>query len=182
MRVISGIYKGQRLYTLKGNQIRPTSDRVREFIFAFLGDRVVSSRVLDLFAGSGTLGIEAASRGAGEVTFVDKAFHVFQLIRRNTGKLGIDAKIIRKDARSFIKSFEKGDRAFDLIFCDPPYQFEDVKAILDLMALHGMLARDGVVIYEGSSREEAPESSDFIVLKRKIMGDTAITFYKLKNE
>src|ERR687889_1762341 len=102
MRVIAGTYGGRRLQAPPGTDTRPTSDRVREALFSILGERVEGARVLDLFAGSGALGIEALSRGAAEATFVDKAPAAIRAVRANLEAVGADADVRRSDARRFL--------------------------------------------------------------------------------
>jgi 16S rRNA (guanine966-N2)-methyltransferase len=121
MRIIAGEYKGRRLVAPPGTATRPTSDRVREALFSILGARVEDADVLDLFAGSGALGIEALSRGAQKATFVDNAPAALTTIRRNLeGVQG--ATVVRRDARAFLRDARENGRQYDLVFLDPPYR------------------------------------------------------------
>ena len=122
MRVIAGTYKGRRLQTPGGLETRPTSDRVREALFSILGDRVQDARVLDLFAGSGALGIEALSRGAAQATFVDNAAPRRAGIGANLEALGADAEVVRAEVRRFLGGASRSARQYDLVFLDPPYR------------------------------------------------------------
>src|SRR5881398_1080253 len=120
MRVIAGSAGGVRLAVPKRG-VRPTMDRVKAAIFSSLGETIISARVLDLFAGSGALGIEALSRGAAEAVFVDSDARAAAAVRRNLDALGIDARVHRRDAFSWLGSAAGGEEAFDLVFADPPY-------------------------------------------------------------
>lgn len=117
MRVVAGELGGRRLHAPRGGPIRPTSDRVREAVFSILGD-IAGAEVLDLFAGTGAMGIEAISRGAAHATLVDRAVGA---AARNVGSLGLDdrVRIVRADVRTFL---ERDEGRYDLIFCDPPYR------------------------------------------------------------
>jgi 16S rRNA (guanine966-N2)-methyltransferase len=121
MRVTGGRYGGRRLVAPRGERTRPTADRVREALFAILGP-LDGARVLDLFAGSGALGIEALSRGAGAATFVDAAPAALAAVRRNLAALGIDAEVRRADARAFLRNARVGSQPYDLVLLDPPYR------------------------------------------------------------
>lgn len=152
MRVVAGTYGGRRLRVPKGRDIRPTSDRVREAMFSTLGDAVVGARVLDLFAGSGALGIEALSRGATAATFVERDPATARVLRDNLAALGIVADVHVTDAERFVDQPDRtspGGR-FDVVFCDPPYKLgSGVLSALLLRLLHrGWLTEGAVVIAE----------------------------------
>jgi 16S rRNA (guanine(966)-N(2))-methyltransferase RsmD len=122
MRVVAGRYGGRRLSAPRGASTRPTADRVREALFALLGD-IEGAEALDLFAGSGALGIEALSRGAANATFVDSAASAVRVVRANLAGLGIeDAQVRRQDARAFLRNARTHGRQYDLVFLDPPYR------------------------------------------------------------
>src|ERR1700756_415011 len=122
MRVIAGIYGGRSLVAPRGRSTRPTSDRVREALFSILGaDSLEGARVLDLFAGSGALAIEALSRGAAEATLVDSSAVAVDAIRRNLSALGLDAQVRRQRASVFLERARAAERQYDLVFLDPPY-------------------------------------------------------------
>ena len=121
MRVIAGIYGGRELVAPRGRTTRPTSDRVREALFSILGD-VSEARVLDLFAGSGALAIEALSRGAAEATLVDSSAAAVAAIRRNLDRLGIEASVRRAKALAFLERARGSGADYDLVFLDPPYR------------------------------------------------------------
>ncbi len=122
MRVVAGVHRGRRLVAPPGDQTRPTSDRVREALFSVLGPSVQGSHVLDLFAGSGALGIEALSRGAAGAVFVDQAPRAIAAIRANLAALGIEADVHRIEARAWLRAASARADAYDLVFLDPPYR------------------------------------------------------------
>ena len=122
MRVVAGIYGGRRLAAPRGDATRPTSDRVREALFSVLGASVQGARVLDLFAGSGALGIEALSRGAASAVFVDRAPRAIVAVRANLAALGIEAEVHRVEARAWLRTASTRGEAYDLVFLDPPYR------------------------------------------------------------
>jgi len=157
MRIIAGKYKGRRLKAFKGTRIRPTSDRVREALFSILGDKVRGSRVLDLFAGSGGLGLESLSRGADKVVFVEKASSAREIIRDNITALSAESscEVIPGDYRNALRSLGNKNVSFDIIFVDPPYQDTENGAaenILSLILESDTLRGDGLVVIEHSCR------------------------------
>ncbi|MGH2970368.1 MAG: 16S rRNA (guanine(966)-N(2))-methyltransferase RsmD [Solirubrobacteraceae bacterium] len=175
MRVIAGRYKGRRLQAPSGLDTRPTSDRVREALFSILGPRVQDARVLDLFAGSGALGIEALSRGAREATFVDSAAPAIRTIAANLDALGADANVVRAEARRFLGSASRSARQYDLVFLDPPYRLaaslgRDLSA-----ALAAVLAPGAAVVAESDRR--APLEVDLPLEDERRYGDTLIRIH-----
>ncbi len=122
MRVIAGRHGGRRLQAPAGEATRPTSDRVREALFSILGARVEGAHVLDLFAGSGALGIEALSRGAAAATFVDAAPDAVRVLRGNLAALGEEAEVVHGDALRWLRAAPRRARQYDLVFLDPPYR------------------------------------------------------------
>lgn len=188
MRVISGIAGGRRLTTISGRNIRPTSDRVREAIFNIIADRVGGSVVLDLFAGVGSLGIEALSRGARHCIFVDNDRAARKVINKNLHDLGFRdlSAVVGADALRAIGA-ERGpvaERApYDLIFADPPYALDVFDKLLLLIENTRILAGNGLVIVEHSSRDAAPSrSSRMIRVRQERYGDTQVGFYMYSSE
>lgn len=180
MRVISGIAKGTILFSPKGRSIRPTSDMVREAIFDRLGPLDEECRVLDIFAGSGALGIEALSRGCRNAVFIDKAGEAVSLIERNLEKtrLAGRAKIIKGDAVSVLIRLLSEGESFALIFIDAPYK-EDIRTIDKLISIaaEGLLSPHGVLVFEHSSSLE-PRITGLSASGRKRYGDTSITYLR----
>jgi 16S rRNA (guanine(966)-N(2))-methyltransferase RsmD len=122
VRVVAGAYGGRRLVAPPGDATRPTSDRVREALFSVLGVSLRGARVLDLFAGSGALGIEALSRGAASAVFVDHRAQAIAAVRANLAALAIDAEVHRMEARAWLRTASARADAYDLVFLDPPYR------------------------------------------------------------
>ena len=175
MRVIAGSYGGRRLQAPAGLDTRPTSDRVREALFSILGERVGGARVLDLFAGSGALGIEALSRGAGSVLLCDDARPAVEVIRANLDALGMDAQVVCDDARRVLRNAHARGAAYDLIFLDPPYRQAERWAA-DLSALVPVvLAPGGRVI--GESDRRAPLELELPLVDERRYGDTLIRIH-----
>ena len=171
MRVVAGELRGRRLATPpKGAGVRPTADRVREALFSILGD-VSGARVLDLFAGTGALAIEALSRGAAEATLVDTDTGI---VARNVAELGLEprARVVRGDARGFMRR-ERG--TFDLVFCDPPYRLADRLGLELDRSLPPLLARDARVITESASR--APIELALPLADERRYGDTTVRIH-----
>jgi 16S rRNA (guanine966-N2)-methyltransferase len=175
VRVVAGQWRGRRLQAPPGAATRPTSDRVREALFSILGGRVTDARVLDLFAGSGALGIEALSRGAAEVTFVDSDPAAIRAVRANLAALGADAEVRRADARRFLGSASAAARQYDLVFLDPPYRLaRDLGDVLTA-ALPSVLAPGATVVAESDRR--APLDPALPLLDERRYGDTLIRIY-----
>ena len=172
MRVIAGEYGGRRLQSPKGAATRPTSDRVREALFSVLGD-VTGVTVLDLFAGSGALGIEALSRGAAEATFVEKARPAVAALRANLEALGLEAEVSTGDARAFVRNASAAGHTYDLVFVDPPYRdAERVGRDLDLATV---IAPQGRLVVESDRR--APIPVDLPLSFERRYGDTLIRIH-----
>lgn len=177
IRICGGIYRSRKL-ACPSKGVRPTSDRVKEAVFSTLGADMDGWEVLDLFSGSGSLGIEAISRGAGEVVFVDKSRKCIKTVEENLNSLGAKdkASIIHLDARAFV---HKCKDKFDLIFMDPPYN----KGLATQMApiVCRLLAGDGILVIEHSPREEIdPPKAE--IWKKSIYGDTCVTYIKKEVE
>src|SRR4051794_6914770 len=175
MRVIAGMYGGRRLSAPPGSRTRPTSDRVREALFSILGARVVDARVLDLFAGSGALGIEALSRGAAAATFVDSAPAAIRAVRANLDALGAQAQVRRADARRFLGGASGEARQYDLVFLDPPYRLAGRLGDELTAALAAVLAPGAVVVVESDRR--APLELQLPILDERRYGDTLIRIH-----
>jgi 16S rRNA (guanine966-N2)-methyltransferase len=171
MRIIAGAYGGRTLKAPKGESTRPTSDRVREALFSILGDRVQDARVLDLFAGSGALGLEALSRGAHSVTFVDDDRAAIAAIKANLATLGAAAEVRQTDALRFLR----GALQYDLILLDPPYRLAERLAPPLSEALRTVLAPGAVAVAESDRR--APLALDLPLNDERRYGDTLIRIY-----
>jgi 16S rRNA (guanine966-N2)-methyltransferase len=174
MRVIAGTHGGRELVAPKGRATRPTSDRVREALFSILGD-VTGLKVLDLFAGSGALGIEAVSRGAGLATLVDSARPAVAAIHRNLEALGIEADVVHLPAARFLQAAFRDGREYDLVFLDPPYRHASTLGRELTSALMPILAADARVVAESDRR--SPLGLELVLLDERRYGDTLIQIY-----
>lgn len=157
MRIIAGKFKGRTLITMKDQSIRPTTDRVKESIFNLIQGYVEDAKVLDLFAGSGALGIEALSRGASSVTFADRSNDSIETVNTNLKKVSGKVNVIRKDFLSTIDYLSARKEKFDIIFLDPPYKQGLDKAAIDKIDEAGVLAEDGIIVVERSREDEPME-------------------------
>jgi 16S rRNA (guanine966-N2)-methyltransferase len=175
MRVIAGRWGGRRLQAPKGDATRPTSDRVREALFSVLGERLAGARVLDLFAGSGALGIEALSRGAAAATFVDSAPAALRALRANLDALGADAEVSRRDAVRYLGDASTAAREYDLVFLDPPYRLAGRLAGELSAMLPPVLAPGATVVVESDRR--TPLELDLPLLDERRYGDTLIRIH-----
>jgi 16S rRNA (guanine966-N2)-methyltransferase len=175
VRVIAGTFGGRRLSAPKGARTRPTADRVRESLFSVLGDTVEGARVLDLFAGSGALGIEALSRGAAEATFVDSAPSALRALQDNLQALDVEAEVRRSDARAFLRTARNSRRQYDLVFLDPPYRRAAALARDLDRDLPAVLSPDARVAVE--TGRQAPLDLTLPLLDERRYGDTLIRIH-----
>ena len=175
VRVIAGTYGGRTLKAPKGAATRPTSDRVREALFSILGARVQDARVLDLFAGSGALGLEALSRGAREVTFVDDERAAIAAIKANLQLLQAGAQVRQNDVLRFLSAASASGAQYDLVFLDPPYRLAERFARPLSEALPAVLAPGAVVVAESDRR--APLALDLALNDERRYGDTLIRIH-----
>ncbi|HEX2070104.1 MAG TPA: 16S rRNA (guanine(966)-N(2))-methyltransferase RsmD [Thermoleophilaceae bacterium] len=173
MRIVAGELRGRRLVAPAGGATRPTADRVREALFSILGD-VSGLRVLDLYAGSGALGIEALSRGAAQAVFVDSSQTAVAAIRRNLAQLDLDAPVQRRDALAYLRAAAAGD-PYDLVFADPPYDSAVRVGPRLAELLPPILTADAVIVTESNKR--APLELPFDLLRERSYGDTRIALY-----
>jgi len=177
VRVVAGTLRGRPLQTPRGPHTRPTSDRVREALFSMLesAGAVAGARVLDLFAGSGALGIEALSRGADVAAFVDSSAAAVAAVRANLEALDLRAEVARRPAAAFLSSARASGRQYDLVFLDPPYRLADVLGPQLSTALPDVLAPEAVVAAESDRR--APLELDLPLLIERRYGDTLIRIH-----
>jgi 16S rRNA (guanine966-N2)-methyltransferase len=159
MRVIAGIHKGRQLKAVPGKNTRPTTDKVKEAVFQIMGPFFQGGQALDLFAGSGSLGIEALSRGMDFCVFVDKHPKAIQTIRENTSMLKLEAQIeiFRAEAYRAISAAAKRGLKFDLIFLDPPYSKFSYPELLDTIKKENILNKDGIIYCEHDTNDILPE-------------------------
>jgi len=179
MRIIAGSFKGRRLATVRG-KIRPTSDKVREAVFNILGPAVTEARVLDLFAGTGALGLEALSRGANLAVFVEDHAASLTVLRRNVETLGLTdrVEVLPLSVKAGLKKLAARQAEFELAFLDPPYGGGLAAATLKDLAAARILSPSAWVVAEHSRREALPEAVDTLALMElRRYGDTQVAFY-----
>ena len=170
---MAGELGGRRLQAPGGGRTRPTGDKVREALFSIIGD-VTGARVLDLYAGSGALGIEALSRGAAQAVFVDKAGPAVTAVKRNLSDLGLDAEVHRREVRRFLRAAQEKP-PFDLVFCDPPYDSATAVAGTLTELLPPLLTESALIVTESDKR--APLVLPFPLLRERTYGDTRLAVY-----
>lgn len=179
MRIITGKARGFKLKAPQGLDVRPTSDRVKESVFNILAGHIEQAEVLDLFAGTGNLGLEALSRGAKSAVFVDCAINSLSIIKENALHtcLGERAEYIRSDAVKAIGRLYHAGRKFDLIFCDPPYNKGHISAVITKLEQNLLLKPGGIVIVEHSKHESITTQENLLrMVRTEKYGETMITF------
>jgi len=180
LRIVSGTARWRKLSEFRGTSIRPTSDRVREALFSILISRIGQidgKSVLDLFAGTGALGLEALSRGAASALFVDQSKESIDLIGQNAAatRLSERAEVVRADVRQFIS---RQTRQFDLIFMDPPYHNQDISVIVSEVAAGRLLRQGGILCVETAHKTVLPDNpAPLLLADRRKYGMTSICFY-----
>ena len=179
MRVIGGQYRSRVLAEFAGDNVRPTSDRAKEALFNILSLKIYGARVLDLFAGSGSLGIESLSRGAKEVLFNDFSKDSIAIVKKNLATLkitvnGEQAKVMQGD---YLACLEQARGSFDLIFIDPPYRFDYGEKALKKIAERGLLSENGIAVYE----RDVPFNGEIVGLEKydeRKYGKAYLTFFR----
>lgn len=175
MRIIAGELRGRRLNAPPGQAVRPTSDSLRETLFNILGNIVEGAVVLDAFAGTGALGLEALSRGAARAIFVESDRRVLPVLRANIERCGVAARA-RVIGRDFLQASASIEEC-GLVLLDPPYDVKDLEAIV--IAAAGRLARGGCLVLEHRRRRTSPESAAAAIRTRVVAaGDSALSFYQ----
>lgn len=185
MRVIAGEARGRTLVAPKSMRVRPTADRVKEALFSMLVSRLGDlgeMRVLDIFAGTGNLGIEALSRGAAYAVFVDSHRESGDVIRKNleSTRLADRGKVVVQDAAAALKWLARGEAPFHLVFLDPPYHEGHTQKVLELLAGSPLIDAGTTVVAEFSSKEQIPQRFGRLQeSERRVYGDTALSFLNL---
>lgn len=179
MRIIAGKAGGLKLKSLKGREVRPTLDRVKESMFNIIAFYLPGSEVLDLFSGFGSLGIEALSRGAKKADFVEINKSHLKIIEDNLKKARLfdEADLFNQDVYLYIKSCS---RKYDLIFMDPPYEEDMTAEAVNLILDNHLLKENGLIISEKSAAEKTEEFEGLSIIKNKRYGNSLLTIYKLK--
>ena len=177
MRIIAGKYKGKKLASFEGDAVRPTSDRAKEAVFSVLQFELQGKSFYDAFCGSGSMGIEAISRGAKSVLFSDKSIQSCKLTQKNLDSIGERAKVLNSDCITFL---ERTSERFDIIFLDPPYKSKDGIKALEIIGKRNLLNDNGIVIYESGSAFNQPIEGLFLE-KSKKYGISEFAFYRKLN-
>ena len=176
MRIIAGEHKGTRIFAPPGRDTRPTSDRVRENVFNIVAPWVDGARVLDLYAGSGAMGLEALSRGAAAAVFVESDADAVRVIERNLDKLRLrGATVVRLDAAAALAQEAAAGRKYDLVLLDPPYAMTDFQGLGRYLPT--VLADDGLLVLETAARTE-PELAELSVRTSRRYGSTRVTVFE----
>lgn len=183
MRIVSGIQKGRRLKEPDGRDLRPTPARVREAVLSILAHHVEGARVLDLYAGTGALGLESLSRGARQAVFVDNDVASSRILYENIARCGYDnqCRVVSQDVETFLTSSPSFGEppAFDLIFVDPPYHDTDLPRLLERLSVSGKIAPKGTLVLEHFFKYAVPDrTGDLVRTRQSRYGDTMLTFYQ----
>ncbi|WP_182199053.1 16S rRNA (guanine(966)-N(2))-methyltransferase RsmD [Paraliobacillus salinarum] len=186
MRVVAGLYKGHRIDAVPNKLTRPTTDKVKEALFQMIGPFFDGGLFLDLFAGSGALGIEAISRGMGQGIFVDQQSKAIQTIYSNIKKLDIESKVevYRTDAFRALKAASKRELIFNIIFLDPPYKKVSYEKLLKQISNYNLCNENSIVVCEHGGRDTLPNHIEKLhKIKSEVYGsETAITLYQLGDD
>jgi 16S rRNA (guanine966-N2)-methyltransferase len=177
VRIIAGEFGGRRIETPDGKRTHPMSERVRGALFNSIGDEVKGARVLDAFAGSGAVGIEALSRGADHVTFIERDRVAQKVIAENIQLLGIEerTKVVKAPVGGWINTYD--GEPFDLIFVDPPYHDPQFSTAMQLL---GLLKPGALMVLSKPGRSESPTKPGVVVVDNRSYGDAALTYYRLE--
>lgn len=181
MRIIGGKYKSRVLADFLGQEVRPTSDRAKEALFNILALKIYGARVLDLFTGSGALGLESLSRGAKEVLFNDCSKDSLAIVKKNLAalKISLDGGEAKLSCQDFKHCLQNAAGKFDLIFIDPPYRFDYGKRALETIAQRGLLSEEGVAVYERDRAFET-EIEGLEKYDERKYGKTYFSFFRVK--
>lgn len=192
MRISGGILKGRRTATQKIlknkstlERLRPTSSKVREALFDILRNRIKGKSFVDLYAGTGTVGFEAISRGGEETIFVEENEALVNELKKNAVRLEFHDRvsIIKGRANEFLKKSSSEGKSYDIFFMDPPYYSEEIGKILPVIARGDLLKEDGIVVVEHFHKRRLPEKIGILELQRTYRyGDTSLTFYRKANQ
>ncbi|MCZ7583264.1 MAG: 16S rRNA (guanine(966)-N(2))-methyltransferase RsmD [Deltaproteobacteria bacterium] len=178
MRVVGGQWRGYRLLAPRGTATRPTPERVREALFDILGPSIADARFLDLFAGSGAVGIEAASRGAATVVFVERNRKALECLRRNLDHVHYDARVLAGEAGPALDTLGREGAAFDVIYVDPPYAVTDKMPARIGRAVSALLAPGGTMIVEHADKSPPRDVAGLAKRMARRYGDTCLTLYE----
>jgi 16S rRNA (guanine966-N2)-methyltransferase len=185
MRIISGIAKGRKILSPEGMGTRPTLDRIKQSIFNIIQNRVEGAKVVDVFAGTGSLGLEAASRGAAECYLIDKGESTFKYLRQNVENLNFNdrCRCLNMDSYAALKEFGNKGLIFDIIFLDPPYLKEMIPPAVEIISEKELLAKDGLIVAKIDTSEQLYTGNEEIELfDHRKYGNTTVCFYRYREE
>lgn len=185
MRIIAGTARGRKLLSPEGMGTRPTLDRIKESIFSIIQNRVRGSIAVDVFSGTGSLGLEAVSRGAEKCYLIDKGDVTFKLLQQNVDNLKFNDKCtcLKGDSYTYLQRFADDKVVFDLIFIDPPYAKEMIPPAIEIVGKNNLLKNDGLIVCKIDSLEEIYEGNDIISLtESRKYGNTTVCFYEYKEK
>ena len=183
MRIISGKYRGRTLQGPRGVELRPTGDRLKETLFNILGSRTGGSVFMDVFAGTGSIGIEALSRGAGDVLFIENSPEAVRLIQKNLHRCGIQScyRLIDQDAFAALRHLGRQQFSAGIIFFDPPYRFTPYEDLLDITFGMKIASGDAICIIEHHAKAEVPQSGENYKCFRMVkQGDKRLSFFECR--
>lgn len=183
MRIIAGIYASRRLETLKGQATRPTLDKVKEAVFSALGGMFDGGTMLDLYAGSGAIGLEAVSRGMNQAVLVDQSHAAAEIIRKNIALLGCQkqTRLLAMNDRKALSLLAKEGVQFDLVYLDPPYEKQHNEEVMTYLVEHGMLKNGARVVIEAKKEESYTQAfGPLQYQKEKVYGIMKITYYRFE--
>lgn len=182
MRIITGKYGGRRLKSVSGKKTRPTADKIKEAVFQMIGPYFSGGTCLDLFAGSGALGIEAISRGIDKAIFIDKQAAAIHTIKENINTLNIgpQTSVLKMDANKALKVLANKNECFNLILIDPPYEKVNIEEIVEKLLIDNLIAEGGIIYCEHDVSETLPECIGELekVKQSKYSGTTKVTIYE----
>lgn len=182
MRVIAGAYKGRGLRTVAGLEVRPTSDRLRETLFNILFRKVEGARFLDICSGSGAMAIEALSRGTAYAVMIEASAKAVRVIYQNLKHCAVEperVQVLAQDALVALRALIRKQTCYDLIYFDPPYKSNIYAPVIELIASNGLLAEDGLLMVEHSSKAEMPEGVGVLHRYRIVrQGDSSVSLYR----
>lgn len=185
MRIIAGTARGRKLLSPENMETRPTLDRIKESMFSIIQMRIPEATVLDVFAGTGSLGLEAASRGAKECHLIDKSPITFPLLKKNIENLKFEenCKCYNMDSYDALKMFSRDKKVFDIIFIDPPYMKDMIPKAIEIIYENNLLDRNGLIVTKIDTREELYEGNNYIVkVDHRKYGNTTVCFYRYKED
>jgi 16S rRNA (guanine966-N2)-methyltransferase len=183
MRIISGSAKGKKILSPVGMGTRPTLDRIKESIFNIIQNRTRGAVVVDMFSGTGSLGLEAASRGAEKCYLIDMGDTTFAMLQQNVDNLKFNDKCIclKGDTYKYMQQFANEKVVFDLIFIDPPYAKDMIPPAIEIISENGLLRKDGLIVCKIDSAEEIYQGNSIIYLcDLRKYGNTTVLFYEYK--